>query len=104
MGWGTPDLYNQPEAFGLESFGSVDHGGGWDFNIFAVWRSVEDPALFYWGTDSGCSCPSPFENQTSLEDTDGKGTARDAAQAFTTWNGTTTSTAETALLERLYAC
>lgn len=104
MAWGTPDLYNQPEAFGLEGFGDVDRGGSYEFDIFAVWRSIEDPSLFYWGTDSGCSCPSPFEDHTSLGSTDGKGTARDAAEALKAWARNTEGAGELALLERLYAC
>lgn len=82
MGWYNPDLYNQPEKFGIKTIGEVE----WDdesysFNITAVWQSEEDPKLFYWASDSGCSCPSPFEGFTSLEgdsvDEVHKGTKRD---------------------------
>lgn len=68
MGWNSPDIYYQPDKFGIQTIGEVE----WDdesyqFNITAVWQSKEDPELFYWASDSGCSCPSPFESFTSLE-------------------------------------
>lgn len=68
MGWNNPDLYNQPEKFGIKTIGDVE----WDdesyqFNMTVVWQSETDPTLFYWASDSGCSCPSPFEGFTSLE-------------------------------------
>jgi len=67
MGYEKPDLYYQPEKFGITPVGEVD----WDdescsFNITVVWQSKEDPQVFYWAQDSGCSCPAPFEGFTSL--------------------------------------
>lgn len=66
MGYSTPDVYYQPEGFGLEPFGEVDVAGSYEFDIIAVWRHKETGRL-YWGADSGCSCPSPFESTTALE-------------------------------------
>lgn len=103
MGWDAPDPYYQPEAFGLEHFGSTDRDEEYSFDIFAVWRSKDNPALFYWASDSGCSCPVPFENMNSLTDMDGNGTALDAAEAFKVWKGNVTSADDAALLEKLYA-
>jgi hypothetical protein len=56
------DVYYNPENFGLETIGEVD----WDdesysFNMTAVWCDKETGQL-YWADDSGCSCPSPFED------------------------------------------
>jgi hypothetical protein len=67
MGWNEPDLYNQPEHFGVRIVGVVE----WDyecyqFNMTVVWVDALDQ--FYMGDDSGCSCPSPFEDSTSAED------------------------------------
>jgi len=32
----------------------------WQFHLVGVWRHIESGLLFY-GYDSGCSCPSPWE-------------------------------------------
>lgn len=68
MGYDNPDIYYQPEKFGIKPIGEVE----WDdesyqFNFTVVWQSLTDPAVFYWATDSGCSCPAPFEDFTGLD-------------------------------------
>ena len=87
MGYENPDLYYQPDAFGITPVGEVD----WDdescsFNITVVWQSKEDPQVFYWAQDSGCSCPAPFEGFTSLEGNDwaevNKGTKHECIKAL----------------------
>lgn len=68
MGWNSPDLYNQPEKFGIKPIGEFEWSEpDYSFDFTVVWQSLEDPTLFYWAQDSGCSCPSPFEGFTSLE-------------------------------------
>lgn len=52
-------LYSNPEMFGLQIIGSIDITEGWDFNKLIVWRDGDNNLL--WATDSGCSCPLPFE-------------------------------------------
>jgi hypothetical protein len=64
MGWGTPDTYYQPEKFGLSIVAETDQSGSYEFDMFVVWQDVN--GNYYWATDSGCSCPSPFENHTSV--------------------------------------
>jgi hypothetical protein len=66
MGWNEPDVYNNPEKFKLEIVFDTDHGESYEFDIFAVWRDANGD--LYYATDAGCSCPSPFENYTSLAD------------------------------------
>lgn len=64
MGYSTPDPYAQPEQFGLEVIGEFDITEPcYSFNIFAVFKHKETGQLYY-ETDSGCSCPSPFEDTT----------------------------------------
>lgn len=64
MGWGSSDVYHQPEAFGLEVVTQMgDSEARWSFDLLVLWRRTEDGKLF-WGSDSGCSCPSPFEEAT----------------------------------------
>jgi hypothetical protein len=62
------DVYSNPQKHGLETIGDIE----WDdesyqFNMTAVWR---DPATgrLYWADDSGCSCPSPFEDVRTRDD------------------------------------
>lgn len=54
------NIYYSPEKFGLETFATVDTGGSWEFDTFVIFKRISDGALF-WTSDSGCSCPTPFE-------------------------------------------
>jgi hypothetical protein len=68
MAWGNPDVYYQPEKFDLAPVGEVEMSEpDYSFDIVAVWRHTPTGDL-YWARDSGCSCPSPFEDYTSLGD------------------------------------
>ena len=61
------NIYDNPEKFGLEIF--VEHddpNADYSFNKFVIWEH-EDGRLFY-AQDSGCSCPSPFEDCHKLKD------------------------------------
>lgn len=67
MGYYDADVYYQPEKFGLTLLDEIDDPQAcYSFDILAVWQH-EDGRLF-WASDSGCSCPSPFEDFTSLDD------------------------------------
>lgn len=67
MGWNEPDVYNQPEHYGLKTIGDIewDHES-WQFNMTVILRGND--GQWYYAEDSGCSCPSPFENVTSMDD------------------------------------
>lgn len=57
------NIYYDPEKFGLKIFEHIeDDHASYSFDDFVIWERLEDGKLFY-GTDSGCSCPSPFEDQ-----------------------------------------
>lgn len=58
------NIYYNPEAFGLRSVAGIDVAGSYEFDMFEVWT---DGAQLYWATDSGCSCPVPFD-EVSLSD------------------------------------
>lgn len=59
------NVYNSPEKHGLEIIDSMNlTDESYSFDIFAVWYHEETDRWFY-GRDSGCSCPSPFEDFTS---------------------------------------
>lgn len=56
------NLYYDPQGFGLEAIGEIDWSDGcYQFDLTAVWRRAFD-GRFVYAEDSGCSCPSPFEN------------------------------------------
>jgi hypothetical protein len=66
MGYSTPDLYYQPEQFGLEVVGVIgDPQASYSFDDLVVWNHAATKTL-YWAEDVGCSCPSPFEDYTKL--------------------------------------
>lgn len=76
MGYLVKDVYYQPKAFDLTPVGEIE----WDeesyqFFITAVWLHAD--GTIYYADDSGCSCPAPFEDFTSLSDLDKADTVQD---------------------------
>lgn len=70
MGYYDADVYYQPEKFDLVPVAEVDYSdGNYQFDFRAVWKH-EPSGRLYTARDSGCSCPSPFEDYTKLEDLD----------------------------------
>lgn len=54
------NVYYHPEKYGWETVGEIQWGyASYDFDITAVWKKGRK---FYMESDSGCSCPSPFES------------------------------------------
>lgn len=59
-------IYYSPEDHGLTVFGELDEPDmSYEFHMLVVW--VGDGRLWYQ-EDSGCSCPSPFEDCHSTDD------------------------------------
>lgn len=61
--------------------GLSDDRRAWEFDMFDVWYIGD---RLYWGADSGCSCPSPYEGFTSLADYC-TGTKEECLAAIKTW-------------------
>lgn len=61
------DVYYDPEKFGLTILGEAEASGGYEYDKIVVWR--DQHGQLFTGTDSGCSCGSPFET-TGLGDLD----------------------------------
>lgn len=58
------NIYYNPDEFGYELVGTLDDDSlSYEFHMIGVWRRLSDGMLF-WAEDSGCSCPSPFEDYT----------------------------------------
>jgi len=68
MSWDDNPLYH-PEKHGLTLVAEVELSEPcYSFDTLAVWRG---PKGYYMGTDSGCSCPTPFESYNGVEDMTG---------------------------------
>lgn len=66
MSWDT-NVYYHPEKFGLIQIGHIDDPeASYSFDDLIVWHH-DDGRVFY-AQDSGCSCPTPFEDFDSLDD------------------------------------
>ena len=60
------NVYNTPEKYGLVIVAEAAKEPCYDFDMVVVFRH-EDTGHLYWAADSGCSCPSPFEDYHSLD-------------------------------------
>lgn len=62
------NLYYYPERSGLKIIGELnDPHACYSFDDLVVWQSIVDGKLYY-ASDSGCSCPSPFDGFDCIED------------------------------------
>lgn len=61
--WKNP--YYNPEHFGLEIVAELNPHLSYEFDMVVVWKDKE--GNLFWAGDAGCSCPTPFENYTSIE-------------------------------------
>lgn len=75
--WNTNPYYN-PEAVGLTIVAEAeDPEAYYTFNKLVVWTDGEH---LLWATDSGCSCPSPFEDTKPQ-----RGTKQEICAALDRW-------------------
>lgn len=75
-----PNPYYNPEKLGLEIVYCVDTAGDYEFSMLVIWKDAE--ARLYYATDSGCSCPSPFEDFHDVEDLERVTNRRDVYNAL----------------------
>ena len=79
-----PNPYYDPEELGIEIEFEDDRGCSYEFDMFVIWkRAGVDDGMRWWETDSGCSCPTPFEGY-DLTDLN-YGTATSAQLAYAAW-------------------
>lgn len=53
--------YYSPELCGLEIFDEINQEDlCYEYNTLCIWKKLDDNTLWY-DSDSGCSCPTPFE-------------------------------------------
>ena len=55
----SEDVYSNPENYGLKILAEASEDEAYQFNMFVVWEDCAGG--MYYADDSGCSCPSPFE-------------------------------------------
>ena len=61
------NVYYNPDKHGLEVVADLElYEQDYSFDTVVAWRHVESGDV-YWAHDSGCSCPSPFEDYNSIE-------------------------------------
>lgn len=58
--------YYSPESCELEIFFEIDIAGSYEFDKFVIWKDKNNE--LFWDTDSGCSCPSPFDPSEDRHD------------------------------------
>lgn len=64
------DVYYNPEDFGLTLVAEMNLSEPcYSFDLLAAWKNAAGE--YFIGTDSGCSCPTPFENYNGLADLTG---------------------------------
>lgn len=56
------NIYYNPEHFGLEIVAQIEYSSGcYEFDTRVVWKQKSSRKCFT-ARDSGCSCPTPFED------------------------------------------
>ena len=71
--------YYYPDRHGLRRVAQYELSEpSWSFDTLACW--VTPSGDFYLGTDSGCSCPIPFENYRGIHDMTGPLTREQALE------------------------
>lgn len=64
------NIYYSPQDYGLEIVGEFDWSEpDYSFDMLVVWK--EKRGKYWVGNDSGCSCPSPFEEVYDMNSLDG---------------------------------
>jgi len=64
------NIYYSPESYGLQIVGDFEWSEpDYSFDMLVVWK--EGRGKYWIGEDSGCSCPSPFEDINDINQLDG---------------------------------
>ena len=78
----SPEI-DQTNWFGLTQVTWVDEQDlSYEFNEFVVYKN--ETGILYWASDSGCSCPSPFEDIHTINDLC-NGSKEDCLRALDEW-------------------
>lgn len=58
--------YSAPEKYKLTIVKEFDTIGGYEYDIAILWK--HENGTFWYASDSGCSCGSPFESYGDFDD------------------------------------
>jgi hypothetical protein len=62
------NFYYNPKESDLEIVWTLEEPDlSYEYNMLVVWKHIPT-GKFYYASDSGCSCPSPFEDFNKLEE------------------------------------
>lgn len=78
----SENIYYSPGHYGLQIV--VEHENdphSYGFDLYVVWQHKETGNL-YFANDSGCSCPSPFEQYGGIEELEEIGSYKDLRQSL----------------------
>lgn len=53
-------IYYSPEKLGMAQVAELDTAGAYEFDMVVLWRGHD--GKLWAAQDSGCSCPTPFED------------------------------------------
>lgn len=60
------NIYYDPDKFGLKVVAVIElEDEPYSFDTLVVWEEIST-GRHWWARDSGCSCPTPFENYHSV--------------------------------------
>jgi len=82
--------YYNPEKFGLTTLSFDEPNMCYEYNIMCFWLTSN--GQIYYKSDSGCSCPTPFElyegttQDEVLQKLDRIGSVEQAEAVFESWN------------------
>ena len=76
----TENPYDSPTLCGLKILEVTEEPNlCYEFNMVVLWEDLETGKR-YWARDSGCSCPTPFEDLRGLGDLDSDMSTYEAAK------------------------
>ena len=78
------NVYYSPEDMGYHVLDSLDQAGAYEFDSILFAKRDRDGAVFVL-TDSGCSCPVPFDDLNPETDGERVRTTQDVERAVMTW-------------------
>jgi hypothetical protein len=79
-----PSLYESPESHGYELFGDAGWSGGYEWDVFVVYRNIAT-GEFYYVYDGGCSCNDPAMSIETDADLTGPVTISQIHSALDEW-------------------
>lgn len=101
-GWGGYDKnpYYYPGACGLELLATAEADLSYEFDYVCLWRDLAS-GRYFMAKDSGCSCPTPFEDVRSVSDLTEVTTRKEAKNFLVSASSDYTPSSMLALLTKI---